>query len=107
MFAEELISLHELPRKVALFSDRFESLAASDGYATARALHAHRLAAGWRPVGRKIGFTNRTVWSRHGVYEPIWGTMYDLTLIHARDDGATMRTAGLVNPRIEPETCST
>ena len=59
MFADELISLHEFPREVAPFSDRFEGLTASHGYAAGRALHAHRLAAGWRPVGRKIGFTNQ------------------------------------------------
>ena len=78
---------------------------ASDGYAAARALRAHRLAAGWRPVGRRIGFTNRTIWSRYGVYEPIWGTVYERTLIHAQAGGATARLAGLVNPRIEPEIC--
>ena len=69
MFADELISLHEFPREVPPFTDRFDGLTASDGYATARALHTHRLDAGWRPVGRKIGFTNRTIWSRYGVYE--------------------------------------
>ena len=105
MFVDELISLHECPREVASFSDRFERLTASDGYAAARALHAHRLAAGWRPVGRKIGFTNRTIWSRYGVYEPIWGTVYDRTLIRALDSRATLGLAGLVNPRIEPEIC--
>jgi 2-keto-4-pentenoate hydratase len=105
MFADELISLHEFPREVAPFSDRFEGLTASDGYAVGQALHAHRLATGWRPVGRKIGFTNRTIWSRYGVYEPIWGTVYDRTLIHAQAGGATVRLTGLVNPRIEPEIC--
>jgi 2-oxo-3-hexenedioate decarboxylase len=103
MFADELISLHEFPREVAPFGDRFKSLAVSNGYAAARALHVHRLAAGWIPVGRKIGFTNRTIWSRYGVYEPIWGTVYDRTLIHAKDGGSTVRLTGLVNPRIEPE----
>jgi hypothetical protein len=43
MFVDELISLHEFPREVAPFSDRFDGLTASDGYAAARALHAHRL----------------------------------------------------------------
>jgi 2-oxo-3-hexenedioate decarboxylase len=105
MFADELISLHEFPREVTPFSDRVEGLTASDGYAAARALHAHRLVAGWRPVGRKIGFTNRTIWSRYGVYEPIWGTIYDRTLIQAHGDAATVRLTELVNPRIEPEIC--
>jgi 2-oxo-3-hexenedioate decarboxylase len=56
-------------------------------------------------VGRKIGFTNRTIWQRYGVHEPIWGTVYDRTLIHAENDSARVSLAGLVNPRIEPEIC--
>ena len=50
-------------------------------YAVARALHETRVREGWRPVGRKIGFTNRSIWPRYEVYEPIWGTVYDRTLI--------------------------
>jgi 2-oxo-3-hexenedioate decarboxylase len=74
-------------------------------YAAARALHEARLRQGWRPVGRKIGFTNRSIWARYGVYEPIWGTVYDRTLIAARDGQATVLLAGLHQPRIEPEIC--
>jgi len=105
MLVDELISLHESPREAPPFTDRFPGLTADDGYAAAQALHEHRLAAGWHPVGRKIGFTNRTIWDRYGVYEPIWGTVYDHTLIHARQNQATVVLDGLVNPRIEPEIC--
>src|ERR1700741_809143 len=105
MLARELISLHESPREVAPFSDRYPGLTAEGGYEAARALHEHRLAAGWRPVGRKIGFTNRTIWPRYGVYEPIWGTVYDRTLIRAAEQRARVPLAGLVNARIEPEIC--
>ena len=76
-----------------------------NGNAAARKLHAHRLAQGWKPVGRKIGFTNRTLWPRYGVYEPIWGTVYDRTVIHSRENHATVQLAGLMQPRIEPEIC--
>jgi 2-oxo-3-hexenedioate decarboxylase len=103
--ARELISLHEAPQEVAPFSERYPGLTAEGGYEAARVLHEHRLAAGWRPVGRKIGFTNRTIWPRYGVYEPIWGTVYDRTLIRALDNRARVPLAGLVNPRIEPEIC--
>jgi 2-keto-4-pentenoate hydratase len=72
-------------------------------YAAARALHETRVREGWRPVGRKIGFTNRTLWDRYGVHEPMWGTVYDRTLIQAVDDRATLPLDGLVQPRIEPE----
>ena len=105
MLVEELISLHETPREVAPFSERYPGLTAATGYAAARELHEHRCAAGWLPVGRKIGFTNRTIWARYGVYEPIWGTVYDRTLIGAADNGAQVPLDGLVNPRIEPEIC--
>jgi 2-oxo-3-hexenedioate decarboxylase len=105
MLARELISLHETPREVPPFSERYPGLTAQSGYDAARALHEHRLASGWRPLGRKIGFTNRTIWPRYGVYQPIWGTVYDRTLIRAQGNRARVPLQGLVNPRIEPEIC--
>jgi 2-oxo-3-hexenedioate decarboxylase len=105
LLARELIALHEAPREVAPFSERYPGLTAEAGYEAARALHEHRLAAGWRPVGRKIGFTNRTIWPRYGVYEPIWGTVYDRTMSRAVENRARVQLEGLVNPRIEPEIC--
>ena len=101
--ARELVDLHETPREVPPFSQRYPRLTADDGYAAARGLHEHRLAQGWKPVGRKIGFTNRTLWQRYGVHEPMWGWVYDRTLIHAQDNRASVSLAGLVQPRIEPE----
>ena len=103
--AEALISLDDAPREVPPFSERWPGLTPQAGYAAARALHASRIARGWRPVGRKIGFTNRTIWPRYGVYEPMWGSVYDRTAIDARDNRALVPLAGLVNPRIEPEIC--
>jgi 2-oxo-3-hexenedioate decarboxylase len=105
MLARELIALHERPREVPPFSERYAGLTAEEGYQAARALHQHRLACGWRPLGRKIGFTNRTIWQRYGVHEPIWGMVYDRTLIYANDNSARLSLEGLVNPRIEPEIC--
>jgi 2-oxo-3-hexenedioate decarboxylase len=105
MLARELISLHEYPHEVPPFSERYPGLSAEAGYQAAQALHEHRVARGWRPVGRKIGFTNRTIWPRYGVYEPIWGTVYDRTLLRAVDNLARVPLEGLVNPRIEPEIC--
>jgi 2-oxo-3-hexenedioate decarboxylase len=80
-------------------------MTAETGYAAARALHQRRLEQGWRPLGRKIGFTNRTIWPRYGVYEPIWGIVYDRTLLYAKDDACSLSLEGLAQPRIEPEIC--
>jgi 2-oxo-3-hexenedioate decarboxylase len=101
----ELIELHEHPRLVSPFSARYPGLTADSGYAAARRLHAHRAAQGWKPIGRKIGFTNRTLWDRYGVHEPMWGTVYDRTCIFANQNKATVPLGGLVQPRIEPEIC--
>ena len=64
-----------------------------------------REARGERQVGWKIGFTNRTIWDEYGVHAPIWGPMYDSTLVAIPD--ASMPFAWslgkLVQPRIEPE----
>jgi 2-oxo-3-hexenedioate decarboxylase len=102
---KELIELHERPRRVAPFSARYPGLTADTGYAAARQLHAHRLAQGWKLAGRKIGFTNRTIWDRYGVHQPMWGAVYDRTLQMASPGTTAVSLTGLVQPRIEPEIC--
>ncbi len=101
----EVVGLHDAPREVPPFSSRYPDLTMDDAYAVAARLHGHRMQRGWKPVGRKIGFTNRTLWARYGVQEPMWGTVYDRTLIRAEAAQATVALAGLVQPRIEPEVC--
>ena len=73
-----------------------------DAYAVTAELRALRIARGERPVGRKIGFTNRNIWEEYGVYQPIWGDMYDTTV---RDVtlGGRVEVSQLPEPRIEPE----
>ena len=46
-----------------------------------------RLARGWLPVGRKIGFTNRTIWELYGVSGPMWARVWDCTLHRAGSGG--------------------
>ena len=103
MLADDVIAAQETAREVPPFSARYPGLTTDAAYAAARALHSHRLALGWKPAGRKIGFTNRTLWDRYGVHEPMWGTVYDRTLIRASSGTATVALAGLVQPRLEPE----
>ena len=71
-------------------------------YAAALAVRTLRIARGERPTGYKIGFTNRTIWSRYAVFTPIWGSMWNSTV--AQCDGAgVVSLAHLCQPRIEPE----
>ncbi|MDH4094505.1 MAG: hypothetical protein OEV81_06925 [Betaproteobacteria bacterium] len=103
--SEELIELAASGHTAAPFSARFRKLDAEMGYRAMRRLHEHRLTIGWKPLGRKIGFTNRTIWPRYGVHQPIWGFVYDQTVLHARDGRAEVPLEGLAQPRIEPEIC--
>lgn len=103
--SEELIELAASGRTAPPFSGRYPKLDADMGYKAMRRLHQHRLAIAWKPLGRKVGFTNRSIWPRYGVHQPIWGFVYDRTLIEAPDNRATVSLAGLAQPRIEPEIC--
>jgi hypothetical protein len=47
MLADELIEVHEKPRQVAPFSERYVPLTPAQGYEAALALHRHRLGQGW------------------------------------------------------------
>jgi 2-oxo-3-hexenedioate decarboxylase len=72
-------------------------------YAVLHEIERRRVARGWRPVGRKIGFTNRTLWPRYGVYQPMWAHTWRETVVHAHDGAAMVSLARMAEPRIEPE----
>lgn len=101
--AAELAALHESAGLAPPFTSRDPDLSPAAAAEAARELHRRRTARGWRPLGRKIGFTNRTIWPRYGVFEPIWGFVYDRTRIEAANGRAVVPLAGLAQPRIEPE----
>jgi 2-oxo-3-hexenedioate decarboxylase len=73
------------------------------GYDVLFEIERRRRAQGWIPVGRKIGFTNRTIWPRYGVYDPMWAHMWGHTVHHANAGQATLALGDFVQPRIEPE----
>jgi 2-oxo-3-hexenedioate decarboxylase len=101
--SEELIELAASGHTAPPFSARFRKLDAEMGYRAMLRLHEHRLTIGWKPVGRKIGFTNRTIWPRYGVHQPIWGFVYDQTVLRADSGHVEVPLEGLAQPRIEPE----
>ncbi len=72
-------------------------------YAVGERLRQLRVARGEKPVGWKIGFTNRSIWERYGVYEPMWAPVYDSTTVLLDSAECTLSLAGLSQPRLEPE----
>lgn len=101
--ARELKTAQDEVRQIAPFTGRIDGFDEAAGYEVARMIHEARLREGRRPVGRKIGFTNRNIWPEYGVYAPIWGYVYDATVTYAADARATCRIGRLAEPRIEPE----
>jgi 2-oxo-3-hexenedioate decarboxylase len=74
------------------------------GYEVLREIeHRRRIVQGWEPVGRKIGFTNTTIWPRYGVYQPMWAHVWAHSVHFAKDGHATLDLKSFVQPRIEPE----
>lgn len=80
-----------------------DALSIEAAYRVAAELERRRSAAGDVPVGWKIGFTNRAIWPRYGVHEPIWGRVWRSTLTLLDGPEAEVSLAGLLQPRIEPE----
>ena len=66
-------------------------------------IESRRITQGWRPVGRKIGFTNRTIWPRYGVFQPMGARVWSHTVQYAKAGTAKQVLAGFLQPRIEPE----
>src|SRR3984957_2201927 len=89
-------------RQISPFSSRPEGLAIDDAYRVTPRIRKTYEARGVKVVGRKIGFTNRTIWEQYGVYQPIWGYVFDATARYLADN-ETLALRSLSEPRIEPE----
>jgi 2-keto-4-pentenoate hydratase len=105
--AAEALAAMDGARRIAPFSARYPDLALDDAYRIAARLCALRTARGERVIGRKIGFTNRTIWADYGVHAPNWGFVFDTTvhdLPPPRQAAQHPFTLALfAEPRIEPE----
>jgi len=58
--------------QISPFSARFSGFNLEAAYRVTAAIRQMREAHGEVPMGRKIGFTNRTLWTEYGVGKPIW-----------------------------------
>ena len=90
-------------RQIAPVSDGDTGFDLHQAYRVTEAVRTRREARGERVVGRKIGFTNTTIWAEYRVFAPIWGYVYDTTLHKLADLAAPFDASALVEPRIEPE----
>jgi len=101
--AREIKEAQDRGGQVAPFTARLPDLSLTDAYEVAARVRSMREAEGARSVGRKIGFTNASLWPIYDVHMPIWGYVYDTTLTRFPDARAACSLRGLAEPRIEPE----
>ena len=90
-------------RQLPPFSTAHPDFSLEEAYRVTAAVRAAREAGGESPIGRKIGFTNRTIWAEYEVHAPIWGYVYDSTARDLGSEASEVSLGGLAEPRIEPE----
>lgn len=101
--AAEIKAAQDGVRQLETFTSRFPGFDLEAAYEVSRLVHEARLAEGFVPVGRKIGFTNADMWARYGVREPIWAHVYDRTVAMGSGAPARCRLGRFTEPKIEPE----
>jgi 2-oxo-3-hexenedioate decarboxylase len=101
--ATEALALLGTGQQVTPFSSRYSDFSLAEAYNVAAKVCDRRRAQGEKPMGRKIGFTNRSVWNGYGISGPIWNFMFDSTVGDLAAVGQRFDLANLPEPRIEPE----
>jgi 2-oxo-3-hexenedioate decarboxylase len=101
--AAEAFAVLDTGHQISPFSARLSAFDLDDAYRVTAAIRQMREMRGEVPVGRKIGFTNRTIWAEYNVYGPVWGYVYNRTVHNLAEIGNTFSLVGLAEPRIEPE----
>ncbi len=103
LLADEIASAVASRRIIDPPSSRDGAFDLSSAYAVERELVRLRRAAGHRTVGRKVGFANKAVWRVMKLETLVWASMYDDTVQWSRNGEASLSTAEMIAPKIEPE----
>jgi len=98
--ADELIHASDQGSTLAPPSERVAAFGTALAYQVLAAISARRRAQGWQWAGRKLGYTNKSLWARYQVDEPFWAPMWTTTV---HPGARQLALSGLVQPRIEPE----
>lgn len=101
--ADRLIAAYDSAAMLEPITTARPDFTVAEAYAVLAEIEARRRRQGWQPVGRKIGFTNRTIWDRYGVWQPMWAHTWAHTVHQAAAGRAELSLDGFVQPRLEPE----
>jgi len=99
--AKEISGAISLSNQVEPFSKRGINLSLQEAYDTANIVRKNL--ASTAVLGRKIGFTNRNIWSTYNVEEPIWGPITKKSVSFCKANFMEVDLSQFCEPRIEPE----
>ena len=98
----EILAAVDAARQIKPFSARGAGLPLADAYRVSHWMEKTRATRGETSVGRKIGFTNRTIWAEYNVYAPNWGYVTTRSLRELAEK-PVLPLVSFAEPRIEPE----
>ena len=98
--ASEIFEAARSVTQIQPFSKRGIHFSQAEAYAIAQKVADMR---GGEILGRKIGFTNRSIWPIYDVHEPMWATMTNKTVEYTATDRTVVNLSKFCEPRIEPE----
>jgi 2-oxo-3-hexenedioate decarboxylase len=101
--ARQVLAALDGATTLATFTGADPSFDLAQAFAVADEVRRLRIARGEVPVGYKIGFTNRGIWARYGVFAPIWGPVWDTTVERVDSAETSVALAPFSEPRLEPE----
>ncbi|MFG1345501.1 hydratase [Xanthobacter autotrophicus DSM 431] len=100
--AKEVIASLSNHSQIRTFSSRPGGFTIEQAYLVTPLLRAAFEADGERITGRKVGFTNRKMWTEFGIRSPIWGYTTSRTTFELADM-QVLSLSEFSEPRIEPE----
>ena len=100
--AVEALAALDQSRQIETFTSRFPQFDAAKAYAVISSIRHKRETRGEKQVGRKIGFTNRSMWDEYNIDAPVWGDMYKHSVL-LLDSKQSLALAPFCEPKIEPE----
>lgn len=103
VIATELLTALDGNSIIETITSRDPDFDADAAYRVSAEILRRRRARGEKPIGRKIGFTNRTIWPEYGVWEPMWAHVYDSTVTYLDEPAGRVAIGHLAQPRLEPE----
>jgi 2-oxo-3-hexenedioate decarboxylase len=101
--AQEMFALLGTGASIAPVTGRNSDFTLEDAHQVAERVRILREGRGERVVGRKISFTNTTIWPLYGISAPGWGYVYDTTMFDLGSVPQPFPVAQFSEPRIEPE----